>query len=482
MISLSLALALPALFCLAAASLAAEPPKPLLPVPSAPQLEWQNRETTMFVHFTVNTFTGREWGEGTEDERIFNPAKLDARQWARAAKAGGFKMMILTAKHHDGFCLWPSRYTEHSVKNSPWKDGKGDVVREFVDACRHEGLKVGLYLSPWDRHEKSYGDSPKYNRHYKDQLTELLTQYGEISEVWFDGANGEGPNGKRQVYDWEGFFGLVHRLQPNAVIFSDAGPEVRWIGNESGVAGDPCWGMVKPETVPYPGYSGEGVSRILQHGAIDGTVWRPGESDVSIRPGWFWHPEENDKVRSVENLVDLYFKSVGRNSLLLLNVPPNKDGLFEETDVKRLAEFRARLNGIFKTDLAKGKAAAASETRGGDPRFGPAKAVDGDPKTYWATNDGVTSGWLEVDLGSPARFNVAAIQENIALGQRVKAYHLDYWDGSGWKTFDEGTTVGHKKLDRFETVTAQKVRLCIDDARACPTIQSFGLYEDPEAK
>ncbi len=464
------------LLLVGAAALAVAPPAPLAPLPTPQQLEWQDRETTLFVHFTVNTFTNKEWGEGTESPSIFNPTHLDARQWAKAAKAGGFKMMILTAKHHDGFCLWPSRYTDHSVKSSPWRDGKGDLVREFVDATRHEGLKVGLYLSPWDRHEPSYGDSPRYNAFYLNQLTELLTQYGPLSEIWFDGANGEGPNGKKQVYDWPAILATVKRLQPDAVVFSDSGPGVRWIGNESGVAGDPCWGMVGPRAPSYPGESGEGMTDALQHGDEHGQEWRPGESDVSIRPGWFWHPEEDDKVRSVDNLVDLYFKSVGRNSLLLLNVPPTNEGLFHETDVKRLAEFRKRLDQLFRHDLARGKSATASVTRGGDRKYGPKAALDGNPKTYWATDDGVTRGWLEVDLGAETRIGIAEMREPIALGQRVRRYHLDYEDGGEWKRFSEGTTIGHKKLDRFPAITARKVRLVIDDARACPLISTFALY------
>jgi len=451
-------------------------PEPLLPVPTRQQLEWQRGELTLFVHFTVNTFTDREWGEGKEDPRIFNPVALDAGQWARAAKAGGFKLMILTAKHHDGFCLWPSALTEHCVKSSPWRDGKGDVVREFVDAARKEGLKVGLYLSPWDRHEKTYGDSPKYNEHYKNQLTELLTNYGPIAEVWFDGACGEGPNGKRQVYDWDGFRATVRKLQPDALMFSDAGPDIRWIGNEQGTAGDPCRSPVDPAKVTFPGQSGKDVIQSLQHGDANGTLWRPGECDVSIRPGWFWHKKEDGKVRSAENLVDLYFRSVGRNSLLLLNVPPNDKGLFCDLDVQRLAEFRARLDAIFKTDLAASRSATASNTRGNDAAFGPGKALDGNPDTYWATDDNARDGWLEVDLGQPTKFNLSCVQEAIALGQRIEAYGIEYWDGNAWQPAAKGTTVGYKKLDRFNAVTAQRVRLAIGKARACLAVQTFALY------
>ncbi|HEX2973228.1 MAG TPA: alpha-L-fucosidase [Tepidisphaeraceae bacterium] len=407
--------------CLAGVVVAG-PPQPLQPVPTPSQLAWQRGELSLFLHFGVNTFTNREWGEGKEDPRIFNPSKLDARQWAAAAKAGGFKLAILTAKHHDGFCLWPSKYTDHSVKSSPWRNGQGDVVREFVDAFREQGIKVGLYLSPWDRHEKCYGDSPAYNQYYKNQLAELLTNYGSIAEVWFDGACGEGPNGKKQVYDFPGIFAAVRKLQPQAVMFSDAGPDVRWIGNEQGTAGDPCWATVDPRIWVEPGKAADGArepNRSLQHGDKGGSTWRPGESDVSIRPGWFWHKSEDAKVRSVENLIDLYFKSVGRNSLLLLNVPPNTDGLVSDADVKRLAEFRARLDEIFKTDLAAGQKATASNTRQNDAAFSPDRVLDGNPDTYWATDDDQTSGWVEVDLGEPRTFNIACMQEAIALGQRL---------------------------------------------------------------
>jgi len=453
------------------------PPQALSPAPSRPHLAWQRGELTMFLHFGVNTFTDREWGEGTEDPKIFDPTKLDARQWAAAAKAGGFKMAILTAKHHDGFCLWPSKYTEHSVKNSPWKNGKGDVVREFVDAFRAEGIKVGLYLSPWDRQEKTYGDSPKYNDHYVNQLTELLTNYGPISEVWFDGACGEGPNGKKQVYDFPRFFATVRKLQPDALMFSDAGPDIRWIGNEAGTAGDPNWSTVDDKVWVAPGKSADGVRdpiQFLQHGNQGGVVWRPGECDVSIRPGWFWHRKEDEKVRSVDNLMDLYFKSVGRNSLLLLNVPPNSDGLLSEGDVKRLAEFKAKRDEVFKTNLAKATRIVVSNTRA---KFTALNALDDNPDTYWATDDGVTRASLEIDLGRPTRFSIAAIQENIALGQRIAGYRIECLYGNTWQTISCGTTIGYKKLDRFPTVEAQRVRLVIEQSLAAPTIASFALYQ-----
>ncbi len=451
------------------------------PTPSPQQLAWQRSETNLFLHFGINTFTDREWGLGNEDPGLFNPVHFDAAQWAKTAKAAGFKILILTAKHHDGFCLWPSRYTEHSVKSSPWRHGKGDVVRDLADACRAEGLKLGLYLSPWDRHERSYGDSPRYNDYYINQLTELLTDYGPVAEVWFDGACGEGPNGKKQEYDWPRVHATVRRLQPDAVMFSDAGPDVRWIGNEKGMAGDPCWAPIASSAVPYPGAPGQAIIQALQHGDPQGDIWRPGESDVSIRPGWFWHKKEDEKVRSVDNLLDLYFKSVGRNSLLLLNVPPNTDGLLSDPDVKALAGFRGRLDSIFARNLLSGRSAKASNVRSRDRAFSPARALDNDLSTYWATDDSELSGWIEVDLGEKARFNVAAVQEAIELGQRVAAYHFEFFDGKEWQRLAAGTTVGHKRLERFKAVTAKTIRFYVDKALASPAISSLGLYYDAEA-
>lgn len=398
----------------------------------------------MFLHFGVNTFTNREWGDGSESPSIFNPSSLDATQWAHAAKRAGFKAMILTAKHHDGFCLWPTKTTNHSVASSPFRSGRGDVVREFADACRREGLRVGLYLSPWDRNHPAYGDSPRYNDIYIAQLTELLTNYGEIAEVWFDGANGEGPNGKKQVYDWPRFFGHVLKLQPNAVIFSDAGPGVRWCGNEKGTAGDPNWATVDPSRVPYPGADGPGIIDALQHGDRNGIVWRPAEVDVSIRPGWFYHPAEDEKVRSIDNLVDLYFTSVGRNGKLLLNVPPTRQGLLNSTDVERLTGMRDALDKMFDSDHA---ARASSKFR----------------------VTGSHSAELMIELPRTESISVLRLSENIARGQLVAAYHVDgAGDDNVWKPVSRGTTIGHAKLDRFNALTLKRLRVTIDDAAAQP--------------
>jgi alpha-L-fucosidase len=424
---------------------------PRRPVPTPAQLRWQRDELAMFLHFGVNTFTDREWGDGTESPSIFNPAALDARQWARTARAAGFRAMILTAKHHDGFCLWPTRTTRHSVAASPFRGERGDVVREFVDACRAEGVRPGLYLSPWDRNHVAYGDSPRYNDVYVAQLTELLTQYGQIAEVWFDGANGEGPNGKRQVYDWPRFFGHVKRLQPNTVIFSDAGPDVRWCGNEKGTAGDPNWATVNPARVPYPGADGPGIIDALQHGDRDGTVWRPAEVDVSIRPGWFNHPAENESVRSVDNLVELYFTSVGRNGKLLLNVPPTTDGLLHATDAERLRGMRGALDSLFAHDLSRGA------------------------KRHWRST-GARTGELRVDLGRELPVRVIRLEEDIAWGQSVASYRVDGAGADGvWHELSRGTTIGHARLDRVQT-NVRQLRVTIDDAVTVPEQLTLRVY------
>jgi alpha-L-fucosidase len=409
------------------------------PRPTPDQLEWQHDERALFLHFGVNTFTDREWGDGREDPGIFNPNALDARQWARAARAAGFRALILTAKHHDGFCLWPTRTTRHSVGASPWRGGHGDVVREFVDACRAEGVKAGLYLSPWDRHEPTYGDSPRYNDFYADQLTELLTQYGPIREVWFDGANGEGPKGRQQTYDWPRVWALVRRLQPHALIFSDAGPDIRWIGNEQGVAGDPNWSTVDPAVVPAPGTTGRAATMMLQHGDPEGTVWRPGETDVSIRPGWFHHETEDARVRTVDDLVGLYFTSVGRNSKLLLNVPPTRAGLLDDLDLGRLSGMHDRLTSLLASDLAHGRA------------------------PIWRRATPQTSV-AEIDLGARRVISVGALREDIARGQWASHYLIEGALGDDWHALAEGTTIGYCRLDRWRPVSVERVRVTISGA------------------
>ncbi len=440
---------------------AAAPAKeaPAMPKPTPQQLAWQQSELTMFLHFGMNTFTDREWGEGTEDPKLFNPGHLDCKQWVRVAKAAGFKYLILTAKHHDGFCLWPSQYTDHSVRSSPWRDGKGDVVREFSDAVHSAGLKMGVYLSPWDRHEPKYGDSPAYNKHFVNQLTELLTQYGDVAEVWFDGACGEGPNGKRQEYDWPAFYATVRRHQPRALI-AISGPDIRWVGNEDGVAHETEWSVRDADPA-------------MHKNAVGGKVWWPAECDTSIRPGWFWHKAEDARVKPIEQLMDIYYKSVGRNSVLLLNVPPNNQGLVSDADMARLREFRTTIDRSFAANLAQGRPASGpSAARGHEA----ARATDGRPATCWKPPAGQLPASIEVDLGEPTAFDVVLTQEMIAEGQRVEAYSVDALVDGEWKRVASGTTVGHKKLDRCGAFTATKVRWTIEKAMAQPLISAVGLF------
>jgi alpha-L-fucosidase len=412
------------------------------PRPTASQLDWHRDELALFLHFGINTFTDREWGDGTEDPAIFAPGRLDARAWAKTARDAGFRAVILTAKHHDGFCLWPTRTTTHSVAKSPWRAGQGDLVREFVNACRAEQLRVGLYLSPWDRNHPTYGDSPRYNDVYCDQLTELLTNYGPLHEVWFDGANGEGPNGKRQEYDWKRVWGLVRKLQPRAVMFSDAGPDVRWCGNETGSAGDPNWSTVDPAVVPVPGLSGKHIIASLQNGDPAGTVWRPAEADTSIRPGWFHHPAEDARVRTVDRLTDLYFNSVGRNSKLLLNVPPTRDGVLHDMDVSRLMGFADRRRSLFAEDVAAGR------------------------KGKWRRT-GATTAVLELDLGRTRSFSIARLEEPIEKGQMISSYALHVAaDDKAFRPLSRGTTIGHARLQRVTAEGVRFVKVEVDGAAA----------------
>jgi alpha-L-fucosidase len=424
-----------------------------LPVPAKRQLQWQPMETNAFLHFTVNTFTDKEWGDGTESESVFNPTKFDARQWIKALKDAGFKMAILTCKHHDGFCLWPSKYTTHSVKNSPWKNGKGDVVKEVSDACREYGLKFGVYLSPWDRHEASYG-TDAYNTYYKNELKELLTNYGKISEVWFDGA--KGANAKNMQYDFKGYWKIIRQLQPDAVIFSDAGPDIRWVGNESGNAGQTCW-----STIDTAGMApGKADASYLNTGDPNGKYWIPAETDVSIRPGWFYHASENDKVKTPQQLVNLYYQSVGHNSLLLLNIPPNREGLLSDEDVKNIKEFRKILNESFAVNFAKGHA--------------PSSLTDKKLNTFISLK---INEPLVIDFKKPVTIDRALFQENIATGQRIIKAKLEYWDGNGWKPIEEFTTVGYKRLLRFKPATPQKMRLTILNSKAAVQLAEIGFYK-----
>jgi alpha-L-fucosidase len=459
-----------------------KPPEPYGLVPSERQLAWHELEYYMFVHFTVNTFTDKEWGYGDEPESVFNPAELDCRQWAKTAKDAGMKGIIITAKHHDGFCLWPSAYTEHSVRNSPWKNGQGDILRELRMACDEFGLKMGVYLSPWDRNSAVYG-TPEYLVYYRKQLTELLTNYGNIFEVWFDGANGGdgyygGARETRRIdnktyYDWPNTHKIVRDLQPDAVMFSDAGPDIRWVGNESGMGSLTNWCLLNREEL----YPGGNFAAILGEGHESGTHWVPAEVDVSIRPGWFWHESQDMKVRTPENLMELYYSSVGRNSNLLLNVPPDRRGLLHENDVRSLLAFRELREKEFANELACSKKTRASGSRG--RAYSPANVNDGDPETYWALKDGETSGWLEVDLGKETEINRILVQEYIKLGQRIQEFRVEALTGEEWKPLVEGTTVGYKIIRKFPVVRASSVRFSVTKAKASPLISNIEIYRAP---
>ncbi len=459
------------------------PPEPFGPVPSERQLAWHDMEYYMFVHFTVNTFTDKEWGYGDEKEQVFNPTALDCRQWAQTAKDAGMKGIIITAKHHDGFCLWPSEYTEHSVKNSPWREGKGDVIGELRKACDEYGLKLGIYLSPWDRNSAVYG-TPEYIKYYRNQLRELLTKYGDIFEVWFDGANGGdgyygGAREMRKIdnktyYDWPNTHSIVRELQPAAVMFSDAGPDVRWVGNESGMGSLTNWCTLNKNEM----YPGGDFAKILGEGHEDGRFWVPAEVDVSIRPGWFYHASQDSLVRSPENLMELYYSSVGRNSNLLLNVPPDRRGLLHENDVKSLIAFRELRELEFANDLAKGKRTSSSSCRG--KQFRAENVNDGNPETYWTTPDKVRSADLNIDLGQETEINRILIQEYIKLGQRVKSFRIDVMQDGSWKSVVEGTTIGYKVIRKFPAVKTSKVRLTISESKACPVISNLEIFRAPE--
>ena len=457
-------------------------PEPFGPVPSERQLAWHRMEYYMFVHFTVNTFTDKEWGYGDEKESVFNPAALDCRQWAKVASDAGMKGIIITAKHHDGFCLWPSEFTEHSVKNSPWKNGKGDVLMELKQACDEYGLKLGVYLSPWDRNSSVYG-TPEYLTYYRNQLKELLTNYGPVFEVWFDGANGGdgyygGARETRRIdnktyYDWPNTHQIVRELQPGAVMFSDAGPDVRWVGNESGRGSLTNWCLLNRDSM----YPGGDFAKILGAGHEDGKYWVPAEVDVSIRPGWFYHQEQDSLVRSPENLMELYYSSVGRNSNLLLNVPPDRRGLLNEADVKSLMAFRELREREFNNDLAKGKAVNATSTRGNGYRA--SNVNDGDPETYWSTNDHQTAADLIINLGQETEVNRIIIQEYIRLGQRVEEFKVAGFADGKWIPVTDGTTIGYKIIRKFPVVKVSKMKITIGKSKACPLISNIELYRAP---
>ena len=458
------------------------PPAAVYPIPSEKQMGWHEMEMNAFIHFTTNTFTGLEWGFGNENNSIFNPTALDATQWVRTLKEAGFKGVILTAKHHDGFCLWPSKYTEHSIKNSPYKNGKGDLVKEVSDACRKEGLKFGVYLSPWDRNRADYG-TPTYIDYYRNQLKELFTNYGPVFEMWFDGANGGngfygGANETRKIngasyYDWPNTLKMVRSIQPNVLFFSDAGPDLRWCGNERGTAGETNWNTISTDTL----FAGKaGIEKLLNTGSENGTKWVPAEVDVSIRKGWFYHPQEDTLVKSPETLFNIYLTTVGRGSTLLLNVPPDQRGLFHENDVKSLQGFRKLLDQEFKTNLAKNAAVTASSVRGNDAAYKGRNLTDEKKETYWATDDNVTKASFEINMPQVHPIKYILLQEYIRLGQRIKSFTIDAYEDNQWKHVASATTIGYKRILKLQLIKTNKIRINILDSKACPVLSNIEIY------
>ena len=465
----------------------AAPPKPYGAIPTPAQINWQRMEFYGFIHFGLNTFTGREWGYGDEDPKIFNPTDFNASDIVSTFKKGGMKGMIYTAKHHDGFCAWPTKSTDHNITKSPWKNGKGDVVREFALACKKHGIKFGTYLSPWDRNNADYGKDGYLDVYYK-QIRELLTNYGPVFEIWFDGANGgDGWYGgakdartidRKTYYDYPRAYKMIDELQPQAVIFSDGGPGCRWVGNENGFAGATNWSFLRAGEV-YPGYP---KYRELQYGHADGNQWVAAECDVSIRPGWFYHPEEDDKVKTVDQLTDLYYRSVGHNATLLLNFPVDRNGLIHPTDSLNAVSFHQRVQKELADNLLSSAKVSAFDERGG--QFKVRAVTDGKYDTYWATNDGVTTADLTFTFSQPTKMNRVMIQEYVPLGQRVKSFVVEYKEGDQWlsvKCNEETTTVGYKRLLRFEMIETEELRIRFTDARACLCINEVGAYYAPDA-
>ncbi|MDO9257379.1 MAG: alpha-L-fucosidase [Bacteroidales bacterium] len=457
-------------------------PVPVGPVPTERQLAWHEMEQYAFVHFTTNTFTDKEWGYGDESELVFNPTAFNAEQWVKTLKSAGLKALILTCKHHDGFCLWPSKYTEHSVKNSPFRNGKGDVVQEVSDACQKYGLKFGVYLSPWDRNHTFYGNA-EYLDYYRNQLTELFTYYGPVFEMWFDGANGGdgfygGTREKRNInastyYQWPVTLGLVRKMQPGVLFFSDAGPDIRWCGNESGYAGSTNWCTLSVDTL-YAGKSG--VEKLLNSGDENGNKWIPAEVDVSIRPGWFYHAKEDTLVRTAENLFDIYLKSVGRGSNLLLNIPPDRRGLFNEADSISLMQWKNLLDETFSVNLAFKSTVIATTHRGNSPEFSAKNLVDGNKETYWATDNNTKTAAIEIDLGHKQNVKYIVIQEYMKLGQRVKSFSIEVWNTNKWQLVANETTIGYKRIIKMDPVLTDKIRIQITDSKACPVISNIEVY------
>jgi len=458
-------------------------PAPFGPVPNENQMRWQEMESYAFVHFSLNTYTDQSWGYGNEDVKLFNPKESNCRQWARICKEAGMKGIIITAKHHCGFCLWPSKYTEYSVKNSPWKNGKGDMVREMADAGKEYGLKLGIYLSPWDRNNPDYG-KPEYIAYFRNQLTELLTNYGPIFEVWFDGANGGsgyygGANETRTIdrttyYDWSITYKLIRKLQPNIVIWNDGSDrgDLRWVGTEAGLVGETNWSLLNA--------TGEVEWNMLHYGLENGNSWVPAEVNTSIRPEWFYHHSEDAKVKTLPQLMDTYYNSIGRNGTLLLNFPIMPNGLIHENDEKVALEFSKAVKEVFAVNLAAKSEVKASNVRGNAKEFRAANAIDDHKDTYWATDDNVTKASLIINFGKPTIFNRFLVQEYIRLGQRVKAFTVEALVDGNWKEVAKAKTIGYKRILRFPCFKATQVRFNIVDSKSCPLISNIGIYNAPQ--
>jgi len=442
------------LFTLLSFTTLAQKAIPVYPIPSAKQLAWAELEYYGFIHFNMNTFTNVEWGEGKENPSSFNPSALDCNQWARIAKKAGMRGLILTAKHHDGFALYPSKYTSHSVAKSPWKNGKGDVVKELSEACKKYGLKLGIYLSPWDRFHPAYG-TDDYNQVYAKMQEELLKNYGPIFEFWYDGANGEGPNGKKQVYDWPLFHSMVNKYQPNAVQFSDAGPDIRWVGNERGYAYDTMWSPILRDKI-YPGCPDFDNYR---NGQENGTHWVSPEVDVSIRPGWYYHPDQDNKVKTPDSLLKIYAASVGRNANLLLNIPVDTRGLIHENDSASLMGFAA-IRAKSLVNLLKGNSS--------NPLF------DGKNSTYWMAS--LKKNDIQVDLKTPQKVNTIMLQEPIALGQRVSSFELELVDELGNKETIKAGTIGHKRMITFKERKLKSFQIRFTSSRGTVLISNLEAY------
>jgi alpha-L-fucosidase len=457
--------------------------------PSERQVRWQELEFTAFIHFGVNTFTGRGWGTGEEHPDQFAPTDFDAGQWIDVFKAAGMKGVVLTAKHHDGFCLWPTETTEHSIKNSRWRNGQGDIVKEVSEACRREGLAFGVYLSPWDRNTQEFG-KPGYNKIFQQQIRELLTNYGEVYDVWFDGAHA--PKDNPEIFDWSGHFRLIRELQPGAVI-SIMGPDVRWCGNEGGGTRESNWNVVGIQSSdPLPAEKSQETTEAIIKGVdpkakdigspeqlskAKQLIWLPAVTNTSIRPEWFYHERENTRQRSLSNLLDLYYRTVGGNTQLLLNVPPDKRGLIHEKDAHLLREMGKILRMTFGTNLASGAKVGASSAL---EKHAAQNVLDGNTKTFWTSEAGIEKATIEFELTEPKTFNVIMLQEYIRSGQRIEAFSIEVKEEGDWKTIAEATTIGHKRLLRCEDVTAQDVRVVIESSRLSPMLANFGLYMEPK--